>query len=151
MKICPKCNTGNSDNALKCKECEAYIGKIEVKESSQIINEFNMKEERRERIKQITKILSIAIVVASYVLFFIIASSKEDFFLVFLCSIVCEIIGYLNTFYPEALFKLKYFTVIDNIEDVEPSDLYLFSSKLAGILFLLLGIVIIYVYAFFPI
>lgn len=51
MKICPKCNTGNSDNALKCKECEAYIGKIEVTESSKIVDEFNMKEKEKGKNK----------------------------------------------------------------------------------------------------
>ncbi|MEN2776143.1 DUF6199 family natural product biosynthesis protein [Acetivibrio clariflavus] len=150
MKICPKCNTGNSDNALKCKECEAYIGKIEVTESSKIVDEFNMKEKRREKIKQIAKIICIAFIIASYVLFFIVAFSKEDFFIVLFSSILCVIIGYLNIFHPEILFRLKYFTVIDNIDDVEPSDIYLLSSKLAGVLLLLIGTVIVYVYAFFP-
>jgi len=34
MKICPKCNTGNSDNALQCKDCGTYFGVTKVTEDS---------------------------------------------------------------------------------------------------------------------
>lgn len=57
-------------------------------------------------------------------------------------------LGYLNIFHPEVLFKIKYFTEVKNVEYVEPSDLYLYSSRFTGILLLLLvaGIFILFFY-----
>lgn len=151
MKICPKCNTGNGDSALQCKDCGTYIGVTKVTNDSKIIDDFNRKEKRKETIKLISKILSFVIAVVSYILFFAKASLKEDFLQVAFMSLLLISMGYFVFFHAEVAFKMKYSFIVQDINNVEPSDLYLLFSRLSGIVLFLIGIFLLFIFAFFPI
>ena len=48
--------------------------------------------------------------------------------------------GYLGVYKPEILFKIQYFFSIRDLDQAEPSDWYLMSSQIGGILIWVLGI-----------
>lgn len=48
MKICPKCNCGNKDNAVSCVDCGEIINNVEVIDKFQITNDYIGREEKKQ-------------------------------------------------------------------------------------------------------
>ena len=134
MKICPKCNTANADTAVMCKECGAHIS-AEAETVRSAIEKIEEQERKKaEKIRLMHKIF-VPIGAALYLAAYIFSVVNIGFyFSLLIIAIIGIFFAWLGIHKPEAMFKLNHFTTIDNLDSVELSDFYLYSSKLGGII-----------------
>lgn len=142
MKICPKCGMNNKDDAKLCMECSASLHCINVKEACNT-EEFFACEERKDRRKKRIHLLMIPLYYVIYITFFVLCLLKTtESIVLLLIPLLFPALYYLSIFHPDAIFRFQHMFDISNLEDVEPSDWYYFSSKLGGYLILVLGLFI---------
>lgn len=143
MKICEKCNEPNEDNAIICKNClnKSFIDYNTAKNTSLNIIEKN--EHNKKILKILFFIAYFSIIIASllvrnhisYINFNIIALSL----LLTFFSVVC-------IFFTEPLCKLTLmFKLGIDIDCIDISDFYLYSTKIYG---LIMYISLIYILLF---
>jgi hypothetical protein len=147
MKICPKCNTGNNNNSINCKDCGMKLSGKCIVDESKIIDEFNLKDERYQNRSRILRRVSLVIISITYLVLYILSIPKGEFFALTFMAVICPTIGYLNIFHPKVLFILGHIFTIENPDDIELTDFYLFTSKISGIIIILVGLVLMGVMA----
>lgn len=148
MKICPKCGMTNADNAPLCAECFTSLNQTESENITHCSEEFFEREEKKERRRRIIHLLLIPLY---YIIFLPLAVMNVlmefETLIVMLVLLPLPLLYYLSVFKPELLFYLNHMMSIQNIDEAEPSDWYLFNSKLGGYLMLIFGIgLTIYLY-----
>lgn len=145
MKICDKCGFENPDSAKSCEQCCNLLLDCDSESSENILEEIFVKQEKAEKKKRILKRIPVFVYSLIYIPIYIkclIADSECFFSLLFF--LFFPLLGYcLLAFKAEALFKFQHILHIDNIDDVEVSDWYVFSSFIAGILLLSMGLFVI--------
>lgn len=145
MKICPYCQTQNPDGAVLCTECMQSIGDVvPVREdgAESVVNEFFEKEEKRDKLKAFLWQLPILLYYVIYIPLYILTVKKDsELFGVMLLPLLFGGLYYLLVFKAEFLFKFNHMFDIDNIDEVHVSDMYVFSSKISGVVMLVAGLV----------
>ena len=145
MRICHKCGFENPDSSKSCEHCFSVLLNSVSQSDEKLLEKFFEKQERKERKNKIFKTIPLPVYALIYLPIYIKCVLLDSeclssllFFLLF------PIIGYyLLAFKAEALFKLQHIFQIDNIDDVEVSDWYIFSSLIAGILLLIIGLFVV--------
>ena len=148
MKICPKCQAGNNDDAIYCKDCGTSLSKTAIKKAEELLK---AESEKRERKEQRTRRMLCALIVVFSVLDFVILGSsifRGNITFIMLVHLLTIPAGYVAIFHPDALFQLNYSKDIENIHDVEPSEWYYFKCKATGIGVMILGTISLCVPAF---
>ena len=134
MKVCPRCNTANMDTAVICKECGAHIS-AEAETVRSAIEKIEQQERvKAKRIRLLHKIfvpIGAVLYLAAYIFSVI---NTGFYFAMLIIALLAILFSWLSIHKPEAMFKLNHFTTIDNLDSVELSDFYLYSSKLGGII-----------------
>ncbi len=141
MKKCPKCGTMNFDNLTLCENCSAYINDVEP-DSTNVIEEIMIKEEKNEKFWRFFHTMLAVIYYAVYIPLFVICFRKSTHTPIFvlLLPAIFPLFYYLSVFKADTMFKLSHIFQIDNIEDVNVSDWYYFTSKIGGYIILIMGI-----------
>lgn len=145
MKICRNCGFENPDTVQSCERCCSTLFNEAVVPDKEILDAFFEKQEQKEKRHKILKTIPIPLYVLIYIPVLIKCTLIDsESFLSLLFFLLFPTIGYyLLAFKAEALFKLQHVFHIDNIDDVEVSDWYIFSSLIAGFLLLGLGIFVV--------
>ena len=149
MKTCPKCHTDHADNAVHCVICGASLEKVDKNtDAGEYVEEYLNSEEQKEKRKRRISYLALGIFTVLYIalsVVYFVQQGMKEIFAVFFTYILCAIVFVLSAIYPKAMFILEHFTMIENIDDVELSTWYYISSKIAGYMMLVLGIVFLLV------
>ncbi len=142
MKKCPKCDALNFDNATLCENCSAYIADVEA-DSTNVIEAIMLKEEKSERFWKVFHIMLAVLYYVLYIPLFVICFRKSNHTPVgvLLLPATFPLFYYLCVFKAEAMFKLKHIFHVYNVDDIELTDWYYVTSKIAGYIFLVMGIV----------
>lgn len=147
MKICPKCNTGNDNHAIQCKDCGASISQTGITQQN-FVEERSAGEEKRHRRKMLVHNIVLPVLGIAYVSLYIKALSKANPFQVTLIAVVLPLIAYLNIHHPRVLFVIRNIFTIDNIDDVELSDWYVIGTKISGYICIAAALVFMSISAF---
>jgi hypothetical protein len=148
MKICPKCQMGNKDDAMYCKDCGISLSRISIKNIEEQLKKEKARVERKEqRTKQLLCMLVAAFGVLDLVIlgFSIFHGTMTFIMLIHLLTLPA---GYAAILHPDALFHLNHSKDIENIHDVEPSEWYYYKCKAAGISVMALGTISMLILAF---
>lgn len=145
MKICHKCGLENPDSAKSCEHCFSVLLNSVSVSDEKALEEFFEKEEKKEKRHSVLKTLPVPIYLIIYLPIYIkcILLDGACFFSLLLFMLFPILSYYLLAFKAETLFKLQHIFDISNIDDVEVSDWYIFSSLIAGILFLVIGLFVV--------
>ncbi len=145
MRICHKCGLENPDSAKSCERCFSVLLNSASQSDEKRLAEFFEKQEKKERRNQIFKTIPIPVYVLIYLPVYIkCVLLNTDYIFSLLFFLLFPTVGYyLLAFKAEALFKLQHIFHIDNIDDVEVSDWYIFSSLIAGISLLIIGLFVV--------
>jgi len=128
MKICPKCNTGNGEKAIQCKDCGYFLNKVSVDSHKKYIEKITEIEETKHRRKMLIHNITLPIIGVVYI-YFLVKSLQDEFSLsIIFAAILLPLLSYVQIHHPRALFVMKHIFTIDNIDDVELSDWYIFGS-----------------------
>jgi amino acid permease len=141
MKICPKCNTGNDDNSIYCKDCGFSIFKI-ICDQQDYIEELEKRKEEKHKRKMLIHNILLSFLGIVYIYIYIKILQSEFTFSSIFIGILLPLMSYLQIHHPRLLFIIGHFLTIDNIDEVELSDWYIFSTKLGGYLCLAAAFVI---------
>jgi len=141
MKICPNCQTGNGDGALRCKDCGASLVKVKAQSGEEIVRKELELQERRERRQKNALWIAFGSAGALYLAGFVWAAIAGGItFPMVLLAVFLPVMAYVSLFHPVALFRFEHMFTIRDVETAEPSDWYIFTSRLSGFLILGMGI-----------
>lgn len=96
----------------------------------------------KQEISPILRRIIIAGTAVIFVVLYVMALIKqggEIFLVLTLLMLLLPGLGYLSLFWPRTLFRLQHWTTISNIDDVELSSWYLATSRIGGILLLVIA------------
>ncbi len=145
MKTCSKCNTDNPNNALHCMVCGAKLGAAaETQNTEAYVDAMFAREERKIRWERRLHCVALGCFAVLYAVLCVMLVRQQDAEVLFAAMGIFAlcIFGFvLCVFFPKALFFIEHALSVRNIDEVEPSDWYYISSKLAGYAILVIGIV----------
>ncbi len=141
MKICPKCNCVNENDRIFCKECSNSISKVKI-DNGDYVEAIYKKEERKHTLRKRLHIIFIPILGLIYVYLYIKALNYISFLETTFIGVFFPVLAYINIHNPKLLFILGHIFTIDNIDEVELSDFYILSSKIGGIVLLVIAFVL---------
>lgn len=147
MKICPKCNTGNSDNAFQCRDCGFSLSR-EIVNSRDYVGEISAREEKQHKFRMLLHIILLPVLGALYVFLYVKALSRGEILETTFVAVLLPLIAYVNIHHPKEVFMLTHILTINNVDDVELSDWYMAGTKISGYLCLVMGFVFIGMFAF---
>lgn len=142
MKICPKCGFENVDADTFCAKCSAALLGQSVQQGES--GDFFQREERREKIKRWTRLSLIPLYYLIYLPFYVGAVKIDrELWLMLGLPLLIPLLYYLFYFKPETMFRLQHLFEIDNLDEVQVSDWYLFTSKLSAYFLWIFGIAVV--------
>lgn len=141
MKLCPKCNTENSDSQVLCENCNSPLLTAKSIETQGKAEEFFIHEEKKERRNRFLSVLP-------FVLYYLLSLplgircfwEERDLLPVLLIQLFLPLVSYLLRFHAKGLFVLEHMFQIEHPEEVEPSDWYYLCSHISAYILLILGI-----------
>lgn len=140
MKICPKCNCANENDRIICKECSNSISMVK-NDNSDYVEAINKKEEKKHKLRKRLHLIFIPLLGLIYVYLYIKALIYISFLETTFIGVFFPVLAYINIHNPKLLFILGHIFTIDNIDEVELSDFYILSSKIGGIVLLVIAFV----------
>ena len=150
MKICPRCQMGNSNETVMCRECGASLGAAIAQDAEAILKAASDRYERKQRRIRILKVAWVVLASVLHIIFFVIAIIRGTFIFPVLLLLFMPVGGYMMLFHAEAMFQFK----IDASGDYEirgevgPSEWYLFKSTIAGSFIMLASTIFMGIAAF---
>ncbi len=141
MKVCPKCQTGNSDEMVLCRDCGAFLGAVLAQEGDTLFKKEMGEYERKQRRNKNLALLGVFLAGALNVLFLIVSIVRGTFLFPEILILFTPVVGYFAVFRSEALFKFSHFNDFYNIDDIRPTDWYYFKNMIGGILMIVMGTV----------
>ena len=133
MKICPECQAGNTDEAVLCRECSAFLGKVAIQEEEALLQAEMEKYERRQRRNRCMIYAALIGMSVLDVAFLIIAILRGTAAFSMVWLMLTPLAGYASVFHADKLFKLDFFLDIDNVAEARPSEWYYFKKTFGGI------------------
>ena len=147
MKYCHRCGTKNESDLLFCQGCGMPLQKNAREASMKMAQDETSAQERKEICRQKTGYWLLG---GMYALHFILGiilivtgkAREMDVggLPVVLLMLFFPGLGYLSVYKPEILFKLQHLFSIRDLDQAEPSDWYIISNKIGGIVLWALGI-----------
>jgi ribosomal protein L40E len=147
LKICPKCNTGNNDNDIQCKDCGYSLSDTIIEKHRNYLEEITERDEKRHRLKMRIHNIVLLIIGGFYIYFYIKALSKVGFIELTFIAVLFPILSYMGIHHPRTMFVISHIFTIENIDNVELSDWYLISSKIGGYICAIVGFVFMAIFA----
>jgi ribosomal protein L40E len=148
MKICPRCQMGNSDGAVLCRECGTSLGMVSSQDEEELLATEIKKYECRQRRKRILAFSGVILSGVLNVSFFIISIIRGTFLFPMVFLLFMPVMGYLFIFRADAMFKYGYQYDIANVNEAKPTDWYYFRNKIGGVYLLVISVVFMGVIAF---
>lgn len=139
MKICPKCQTGNSDETVMCRECGESLGSVSAQDEEAVLKTEMAKCERRQRCRRNLALSGVILSGALNVFFFIISIIRSTFLFPIVFFLFTPVIGYFCIFRSEALFKYEHQYDIENVNEAKPTDWYYFKNMIGGVMLMVMG------------
>jgi hypothetical protein len=139
MKICPKCQTGNSDETVMCRECGASLGTVSAKDEETVLKEEMDKYERRQRRRRNLALSGVILSGVLNVIFFIISVIRSTFYFPTVLFLFMPVFGYLAIFRSDAMFKYEHQYDIANVNEAKPTDWYYFKNAIGGVIIMVMG------------
>jgi hypothetical protein len=143
LKICPECSTGNNDNALQCKDCGYSLSETNIEKHRNYVEEIAERDEKKHRFMMRIHNIVLPIIGVLYIYFYIRALSKVGFIELTFMAVLLPVLSYVSIHHPRLLFVFRHFFAINNIEEVELSDIYIFCSKIGGLIIAIFGFIFI--------
>ncbi len=147
MKYCHRCGTENENDQLFCQGCGKPLQKNAREKSMKMaMEETELQQKLEIRRQKMAYWLLGGMYLLHFILgFLLIVTGKAremdvGVLPVLLLMTLFPGFGYLGVYKPEILFKIQYFFSIRDLDQAEPSDWYLMSSQIGGILIWVLGI-----------
>lgn len=139
MKLCPKCNSANKDNAVMCKYCGFSLTSANLEVYQSHLDEINKLKEKSHKRNMLLHHCLLVTAGLLYLYLYIKAIPKGGFFKVTFLAVLLPLLAYLGIHHPRVLFTIGHLFTIDNIDDVELSDWYIFGNKAGGLLLIILA------------
>ena len=147
MKYCHRCGTENENDLLFCQGCGKPLQKNAREKSVKMAQDETNAQERKETRRQKAGYWLMG---GMYVLYFIlgtilIVTGKAQEMDVGTLPVVLLMLffpgfGYLSLYKPEIMFKLQHLLSIRDVDQAEPSDWYIISNQIGGVILWALGI-----------
>ena len=147
MKICPKCQAGNSDEMVLCRECGVSLGKVSAQDREALLKTETEKYERRQRRSRNLALVGVILSGVLNIFLFITSIIRGTFFFLTVFFLFTPVMGYFFVFRADALFRLSHFEDFENIDDVRLTDWYYFKNMIGGILVMVMGTIMMGVVA----
>jgi len=139
MKICPKCQTGNSNETVMCRECGASLGLVSIQDEEAVLKTEVAKYERKQRHKRNLVLSGIILSGVLNIFFFIISIVRGTFLLPIVFFLFTPVMGYFCIFRSEAIFKYEHQYDIENVNEAKPTDWYYFKNMIGGVFIMVMG------------
>ena len=147
MKYCHRCGTQNENTQLFCQGCGKPLQKNAREKSMKMAQAETELQEKREIRREKRGYFLLGGMYALHLIlgFILIITGKAremdvGALPVLLIMLLFPGFGYLSVYKPEILFKIQHLFSIRDLDQAEPSDWYIFSSKIGGIVIWILGI-----------
>lgn len=134
MKICPECNSGNNDKSLQCKDCGRTLLDTKIEESQDYVQKILDREEKTHKRNMLIHTILLLLVAPLYLYLFSKAISNIGVVFPVFTTLVFLLPSYFYIHKPRVFFVISHIFTIENIDKVELTDWYIFTSKLAGVI-----------------
>lgn len=141
MKICPRCQMGNSDETVMCKGCGESLGAVPAQDEEEMLKAETKKYERRQRRRRNLELSGVMLSGVLNAAFFIISIIRSTFFFPIVLFLFMPVMGYLFIFRADAMFKYEYQRFIANVDEAKPTDWYYFKNVVGGIFIMVMSTV----------
>lgn len=133
MKICPRCQMGNSDETVLCRECGASLGEVIALDEEVLLKKETDKYERRQKHRRNLALSGVVLSGVLNVTFFIVSIIRGTFLFPTVLFLLMPVMGYLFIFRPDAMFKYGYQYDIKNIDEAKPTEWFYFKNMVGGV------------------
>lgn len=147
MKYCDRCGARNEKHQLFCQGCGKPLQK-NARQSSQKMAEqetaLQMEKERKRKIRGYCLLTCMYLLHVALGVALIISGKAREADISALPILIMMLFfpgaGYLSLYKPELMFKIQHFFSLRDVEQAEPSDWYMASTQLGGVLLWAMGL-----------
>ena len=147
MKYCDRCGTQNEKRQLFCSGCGKPLTKnarLESQELAEKETALQLKKEHRQKIQGYFLLATMYLLHFALGFGLIITGKAQEMDVsalsVVLLMLLCPGGGYLSLYNPELVFKIRHFLSLRDVNQAEPSDWFMASTQISGVLLWVLGI-----------
>ena len=147
MKYCHRCGTQNEKGQLFCQGCGKPLQKNAREKSMKMAQAETELQKKREIRREKMGPFLLGGMYALYLIFgfiLIVMGKAQEMDVgvlpVLLVMLLFPGFGYLGIYKPEILFKIQHLFSIRDVDQAEPSDWYIISNQIGGILLWVLGL-----------
>ncbi len=147
MKYCDRCGTRNEKRQLFCQGCGKPLKKNARKESQAMAEQetaLQLEKERKRNIRGYCLLAGMYLLHFALGIALIITGKAREADISSLSVVLMMLLfpgaGYLSLYKPDLMFKIQHFFSLRDVEHAEPSDWYIASTQLGGVLLWAMGL-----------